>query len=165
MRSTPPLSSGIQKAIEIVKIERIRSKSEIIPMIILVTDGATNISLLKDPITGINRNIPLKSLGINRAISTSIRDCLTLAKQIKREKISLSIFSANVKGNHLFQNIINDSSQPTKEFLTKLISSENLFRNKAFIQLWSYALLRSMQKITLGNLFLLSSYLVKMKWF
>ncbi|MFX0185056.1 MAG: VWA domain-containing protein [Candidatus Hodarchaeota archaeon] len=153
-----PLAGGLQKAIELIKLDRIRSKNEIIPMIILITDGATNIPLLTDPLAGTARTVPLKELGLDRAVRMAIQDCISLTHQIKKEKISLTIFSANLRGAALLKEIPRSKLETTTDFLNSLTSEKHLFRGRRFIHLWSFTLLRAMQEITNGHLYFLSKY-------
>ncbi len=153
-----PLAGGLQKAIELIKLDRIRSKSEIIPMIILITDGATNIPLLTDPLTGGARDTPLTEMGLDDAVEMAIQDCISLSHQIKKENIALTIFSTNIRGSELLSKIPRSQQQTISEFLTDLISSSRLFKGRSFIQLWSFTLLRAMQEITGGYLYYLSRY-------
>ncbi|MFX0171037.1 MAG: VWA domain-containing protein [Candidatus Hodarchaeota archaeon] len=153
-----PLAGGLQKAIELIKLDRIRSKNEAIPIIILITDGATNVPLLTDPLTGTARTVPLKKLGIDQAVKLAIQDCIALAQQIKKEKISLTIFSANLRGATLLKQVPRTNLETSTEFLRRLISEDHLFRSRRFIQLWSFALLRVLQEITGGSLYFLSTY-------
>ncbi len=151
-----PLAGGLQKAIELIKLDRVRSKNEVIPIIILITDGAANIPLLADPITGITRNLPLKDLGIDHAVVMAIEDCLTLAHQIKNEKISLIIFSTNITGGKQLARILGGEDQRKLNFLKTLLVQHKMFGDQKFIQLWSYLLLRSMQEISNGYYYNLS---------
>lgn len=153
-----PLAGGLQKAIELIKLDRIRSKNENIPMIILITDGATNIPLLTDPLAGTARTVPLKELGLDRAVRMAIQDCITLTHQIKKEKISLTIFSANLRGATLLRQAPRSKLETITDFLDSLTSEKHLFRGRRFIHLWSFTLLRVMQEITNGHLYFLSTY-------
>jgi len=151
-----PLAGGLQKAIELIKLDRIRSKNETIPVIILITDGAANIPLLADPITGITRNVPLTNLGIDRAVVMAIEDCISLAHQIKNKRISLIIFSTNITGAEQLARISEGEPQRKLDFLNSLLIKPKLFGERKFIQLWSYVLLRAMQEISKGYYYNLS---------
>jgi len=151
-----PLPSGIQKSLDLIHFDRIRSNDETIPMIVLITDGASNIPLLTDPITGIKRDKPISSLGIDLAIKMSINDCLVLGQRIKKDKISLVIFSTNIQGMDLFQKYRGRGLQNPPQFLDTLMKTADFFQGKKFIQLWSYTLLKTMQNITGGHLFFLT---------
>ncbi len=147
-----PLAGGLQKAVELIKLDLIRNKNESIPMIILITDGATNIPLLKDPWTGVTRNTPLKELK-DRAYSMAILDCLAIAHQIKKSKISLIIFNTNRRGELIFRKIPRTQQESIIDFLNQLIVESTLFRGRRHMDLWSYTLLRAMQEITRGFLY------------
>jgi uncharacterized protein YegL len=151
-----PLPSGIRKSLDLIKIDRIRSNDETIPMIVLITDGASNIPLLTDPITGIKRDKSISSLGIDLAIKMSINDCLVLGKQIKKDKISLVIFSTNTQGMDLLHKYPGRGKQNPLQFLDMLMKTSDFFQGKQFIHLWSYTLLKAMQNITRGHLFFLT---------
>ncbi len=151
-----PLPAGIQKALDLIRIDRIRSNNETIPMIVLITDGATNIPLLTNPITGIKRDIPISALGIDSAIKMSINDCLILGQQIKNSKISLVIFSTNIQGKALLQKYTAKERHNPTQFLETLMKTTDFFQGKQFIQLWSYTLLISLRNITKGHLFFLT---------
>jgi Mg-chelatase subunit ChlD len=151
-----PLPSGIQKALDLIRIDRIRSNNETIPMIVLITDGATNIPLLKDPVTGVRRDKPISALGIDLAIKISINDCLSLGQQIKKDKISLVIFSTNVQGMNLLKKYPGRGQQNPSQLLDTLMKTTDFFQGKQFIQLWSYTLLKTIQNITGGHLFFLT---------
>ncbi len=150
-----PLASGLQKALDLIKFDRIRNKDEVIPMIILISDGATNIPLLNDPITGIARITPLSELGIDLAVKMAIKDCINMCHQIKKKNISLTMFSTNLRGEILLKQIQQDSFKPFSEFLENLMTESDLSRGKDFIRLWSMTLLRVMQEVSGGNLFFL----------
>ncbi|NHJ01991.1 MAG: VWA domain-containing protein [Candidatus Heimdallarchaeota archaeon] len=153
-----PLPGGLQKALELIKLDRIRSKHETIPMIILITDGATNIPLLVDPTTNLSREKSLRNLGIDLAVKLAIEDCISLAHQIKKEKISLTIFSTNTRGASLLRSIPMSKAETYTDLLKNLISDSGVYRGRHFIHLWSYLLLLVMQEITGGYLYFLSRY-------
>jgi magnesium chelatase subunit I len=153
-----PLAGGLQKAIDLIKIDRIQNKNETIPMIILITDGAANIPLITDPKTKITRKTPLKKLGINRAVKMAIKDCLYMAQLIKREKISLTIFTTNLEAKESFQVDMQTGKLSSSKKLEVLLYENNLVRTRRFISLWSSMLLQAIQEITHGHLFYISRY-------
>ncbi|MHA1214999.1 MAG: VWA domain-containing protein [Candidatus Hodarchaeales archaeon] len=147
-----PLAGGLQKAIELIKLDRIRSKNESIPMIVLITDGAANIPLLKDPWTGRARETPLNQLK-DRAYQLAIKDCLSVARQIRKEKIFLTIFNTNPKGQMLLERLYQKTEVSIINFLNDLIKEGNLFKGRQFMDLWSFTLLRAIKEITGGYLY------------
>ncbi len=153
-----PLAGGLQKAIDLIKLDRIQNKNETIPMIILITDGAANIPLITDPKTGVARKTPLKKLGINRAVKMAIKDCLYMAKLIKREKISLTIFTTNLEARESSKVEIPTARFSSSKKLEILLSENNLVKTRRFISSWSSILLQAIQEITQGNLFYISRY-------
>lgn len=153
-----PLAGGLQKAIDLIKLDRIQNKNETIPMIILITDGAANIPLITDPKTGIARKTPLKKLGINRAVKMAIKDCLYMAKLIKREKISLTIFTTNLEAKESSKAGIQTARFSSSKKLEILLCENNLVKTRRFISSWSSMLLRTIQEITQGHLFYISRY-------
>jgi magnesium chelatase subunit D len=153
-----PLAGGLQKAIELIKMDRIRNKGEIIPMILLVTDGAANIPLLIDPRNGITRKTPLNKLGIDRAIIMAIEDTIYMAQIIKKEKISLTIFTTNLEAREISEKDPIRIRSFSREKFDKMIYGNNLVKSRYFISLWSYRLIQLIREITNGYLYYISRY-------
>ena len=127
-------------------------------MIILITDGAANIPLITDPKTGITRKTPLKKLGFNRAVKMAIDDCLYIAQILKKEKISLTIFTTNLETPESFYGETKTLKNTSINDLKLILNENNLVRTRRFISLWSSMLLQAIQEITNGHLFSLSRY-------
>ncbi|MHA2245853.1 MAG: VWA domain-containing protein [Candidatus Hodarchaeales archaeon] len=153
-----PLAGGLQKAIELIKMDRIRNKGEIIPMILLVTDGAANIPLLIDPRNGITRKTPLNKLGIDRAVTMAIEDTIYMAQIIKKEKISLTIFTTNLEAREIYEKDPEKIWNFSREKFDKMIYGKNLVKSRYFISLWSYRLIQLIREITNGYLYYISRY-------
>lgn len=76
-----PLASGILEAIRSLHREKLRDP-EMIPMVVILTDGFANIPLRVDPISGKIRpyRVLVESLGRNLAIEDVVSTCILLKK-------------------------------------------------------------------------------------
>ncbi|MHA1972071.1 MAG: VWA domain-containing protein [Candidatus Hodarchaeales archaeon] len=152
-----PLASGLLKAVELIKLDKIRTKNESIPMIVLITDGVANIPLLNDPYNGRTRETPLNQLK-DRAYQLAIKDCLSVAQRIRKEKIFLTIFNTNPKGQRFFERLYQKTEVSIIKFLNDLILEGSLYKGQRFMDLWSYTLLRSIKEITGGYLYNITQF-------
>ncbi|MHA2307167.1 MAG: VWA domain-containing protein, partial [Candidatus Hodarchaeales archaeon] len=153
-----PLAGGLQKAVELIKLDRIRNKGEIIPMIILITDGAANIPLLVDLKSGISRKTPLNELGLDRATRMAINDCIYMAQVIKKEKISLTIFTTNLEARDIYIKHEREEMSYSLDCLKEMIIGDNLVKSRDFISSWSWMLLKSIEEITGGYVYYISRF-------
>lgn len=85
-----PLASGLVEALMAVKRERLRDP-EVIPMIVLITDGFANVPLLKDPDTGETRPISAFTAASKRELA--IEDVIRVSLTMKRAGVHFVVIN------------------------------------------------------------------------
>ncbi len=85
-----PLASGLMKALRISEIEKVKDKSAL-PLIVLFTDGFTNVPLKTNPLT--LRKGEKRLIATDKQRAEAIEDVAAVANLIKRKNIKMFIIN------------------------------------------------------------------------
>jgi magnesium chelatase subunit D len=93
MSGFTPLAAGMQKALEVLRESRRRDLSTV-PVMVVVTDGDTNVPLKRDLQTGEIREFNLLDTAFYKYEDEAIRDVLAVSELIRREDIYTVVVNA-----------------------------------------------------------------------
>lgn len=91
-----PLAAGMLKAREVLKEAKRRDKATI-PVMIITTDGSTNVPLGRSIITGEIRQFDEVGIAVRNYEDWAIEDVLAVSKMIKKDKIHTIVVNTNPK--------------------------------------------------------------------
>ncbi|MFQ6087078.1 MAG: VWA domain-containing protein, partial [Candidatus Bathyarchaeia archaeon] len=89
-----PLASGMLKALEVLKEAKRRDRSTI-PVMVIVTDGNTNVPLSRSLQTGEVRHFDILGIAYRKYVDLAVEDVINVSEMIKREGIHTVVVNTN----------------------------------------------------------------------
>jgi magnesium chelatase subunit D len=89
-----PLAAGMLKAWEVIKETKRRDPSTV-PVMVIISDGSANVPLKKSLETGEFRQIEEVRVIVREYEEIAIKDVISVAKMIKRDKINTVVVNTN----------------------------------------------------------------------
>jgi len=89
-----PLATGMLKALEVLKDAK-RRDSSTIPVMVIITDGSTNVPLPRSPETGEFRAFDEVSIATRQYEDLAVRDVLSVSKMIRKEGVNTIVVNTN----------------------------------------------------------------------
>ncbi|MFQ6074207.1 MAG: VWA domain-containing protein, partial [Candidatus Bathyarchaeia archaeon] len=109
-----PLASGMLKALEVLKEAKRRDRSTI-PVMVIVTDGNTNVPLSRSLQTGEVRHFDVLGIAYRKYVDLAVEDVINVSEMIKREGIYTVVVNTNP--------YVRGEAETRGYIVTKLISS------------------------------------------
>ena len=89
-----PLSAGMLKALEVLKEAKRRDRSAI-PVMVIITDGSTNVPLKRSLETGEIREFDMTRIILREFEDMAVRDVMAVSKMIKKQGIHTVVVNTN----------------------------------------------------------------------
>ncbi len=89
-----PLASGMLKALEVLKEAKRRDRSTI-PVMVILTDGNTNVPLSRSLQTGEVRHFDVIGIAYRKYVDLAVEDVINVSEMIKREGIYTVVVNTN----------------------------------------------------------------------